>query len=188
MRRAGLLLGCVFLGASAYDQSPTCQLEENYDCWGNDISNTPLPKGGTAQSCCSLCTATSGCGGFVLDQYDPQGKRVPTCYFKTECTARNAKPGATAGSTKRPAPGSQYTNHYESENPLGIKPDPVRSNNYFIILGDWGKFGGPSSGDCMDSVAKMILRFAAKQKAAGKKLLFVAVVGDNVSGTAGLLA
>ena len=40
-----------------------------------------------------------------------------------------------------------------------------------------GKFGGP--GECQSGVASMIKRFVANQTSLGKKLLFIAAVGDN---------
>ena len=48
-----------------------------------------------------------------------------------------------------------------------------------MMISDWGKSGGPSPGDCMDGVAKMMKAYATKQAAAGKKLLFIATAGDN---------
>jgi len=107
---------------------------------------------------------------------------VNTCYLKNGCPSLRATSGTTAGSPKAPLPPippAGYVNHYDGNNPLKITPDSKRSNNYFLIIGDWGKFDGPSSGDCMDQVAKKILSYAEKQAQAGKKLLFIAAVGDN---------
>jgi len=74
-------------------------------------------------------------------------------------------------------PKDLYTNHYNSANPLGIHADSVRSNNYFLILGDWGTAYSP--GSCQRAVAQHMKDFVARQKAAGKNLLFIASVGDN---------
>ncbi|CAE7779504.1 PAP7 [Symbiodinium sp. CCMP2456] len=52
-----------------------------------------------------------------------------------------------------------------------------RDMSYFLILGDWGKAGGP--GSCQKAVAAHLRAYAEKQALASKKLLFIATVGDN---------
>jgi len=74
------------------------------------------------------------------------------------------------------APG-QYVNYYDGDNPLNIEPHPKRSQNYFLLIGDWGKNGGP--GPCQTAVAELMKDYVRKQDAAGKELLFVGSVGDN---------
>lgn len=171
----GLLSVCQVVDAIYLQGS--CSLQAGYDCYGNDISNVPAS---TPQDCCDLCSNTTGCAAFTHDQYGPTGQKTPTCYLKSACSDKKNKSDAVAGIPGAPpSPQTKYVNNYDGNNPLKIVPDPTRSNNYFIILGDWGKSGGPSDGDCMDQVAKMILRYADKQKQAGKTLLFIAVVGDN---------
>ena len=39
------------------------------------------------------------------------------------------------------------------DNPLNITVDPKRSNNYFLILGDWGSPNFDGSGSCQKEVA-----------------------------------
>jgi hypothetical protein len=65
----------------------------------------------------------------------------------------------------------------DGNNPFKIVPSSTRSNNYFLILGDWGKSGGP--GECQSEVARMMKTYVRDQASAGKKLLFVAVVGGT---------
>jgi len=72
---------------------------------------------------------------------------------------------------------STYINHYDGSNPLAIHTDPVRSNNYFLIIGDWGRAGGP--GPCQTAVAEKMKAYVSQQKAAGKNLLAILSVGDN---------
>lgn len=74
-------------------------------------------------------------------------------------------------------PVEKYKNHYDAANPLQIMTRPLRSNNYFLILGDWGKAGGP--GSCQLAVAAHLREYVAWQKSLGKHLLFIASVGDN---------
>jgi len=70
-----------------------------------------------------------------------------------------------------------YVNNYDGSNPLGIQAAPTRSENYFLIIGDWAKAGGP--GQCQSAVAEKMRQYVAKQKQAGKNLLAVLTVGDN---------
>ncbi|CAE7466482.1 PAP7, partial [Symbiodinium pilosum] len=69
-----------------------------------------------------------------------------------------------------------YHNNYDSDNPLGVKMS-LDGGNYFLILGDWGKAGGP--GSCQKAVAAHLRAYAEKQANESKTLLFVASVGDN---------
>lgn len=87
-----------------------------------------------------------------------------------ESTAAGRRPSFVPAITK-------YENYYDAANPLRIKPWAQRSQNYFIIIGDWGKAGGP--GSCQYAVAGKLQRFVKAQKQAGKHLLFIASVGDN---------
>lgn len=64
-----------------------------------------------------------------------------------------------------------------SENPLGITTNPRRSDNFFLIIGDWGRVG--ESRGCQVQIAQMMKDYVAKQQAQGKKCLFVGSVGDN---------
>eukprot|EP00913_Durusdinium_trenchii_P021859 g20539.t1 len=71
----------------------------------------------------------------------------------------------------------RYVNQYNASNPLKIKVQGLRSRNYFLIIGDWGKAGGP--GSCQLAVAARLREYVTEQKAAGKHLLFIGSVGDN---------
>jgi len=93
------------------------------------------------------------------------------------------------GSSVRPEEGNQqlmsfatvetepYINHYQGNNPLHVEVDPVRSNNYFLIIGDWGKADGP--GPCQRTVAEKMRSYVEAQKSAGKRLMVIGSVGDN---------
>ena len=73
-----------------------------------------------------------------------------------------------------------YVSHYDPANPLQIKVKAPRSDNYFLMLGDWGKPPGLyAKGDCQDKVKDMMWAYVKKQTAAGKNLLFIAAIGDN---------
>ncbi len=92
-------------------------------------------------------------------------------------------PTPTPTPSPSPSPGSGcstssgWTNQYEGTNPLSIVPDGTRSKNYFLILGDWGRAGGP--GHCQTQVANLMKKYVQGQKTAGKTCLFIAAVGDN---------
>jgi len=75
------------------------------------------------------------------------------------------------------APTGPYINQYDPNNPLRIQSSPVRSNNFFLLLGDWGKAFAP--GPCQLSVAQKMREYVASQREQGKNLLFVGTVGDN---------
>jgi hypothetical protein len=153
--------------------------------------------GADAHVCCGLCSNTTGCKAFTHDQYNQQGKKASTCFLKSACPSRdrnanavagvlNAKP-TPAGPTPPPTPApptppptpepAGYILNYDGDNPMHIVGDHNRSKNYFLILGDWGKSGGP--GPCQKTVAQKMLTFATKRKAIGYTLLFIAAVGDN---------
>ena len=70
-----------------------------------------------------------------------------------------------------------YVNQYNASNPLKIKTHDDRGKNYFLIIGDWGKAGGP--GSCQLAVATRLRQYVTEQRALGKQLLFIASVGDN---------
>jgi hypothetical protein len=75
------------------------------------------------------------------------------------------------------APPAPYVNLYNGSNPLSIRAAPKRDDNYFLILGDWGKSGGP--GSCQWKVANMMKAYVLSQSKAGKTLLAIVTVGDN---------
>jgi len=79
-----------------------------------------------------------------------------------------------------------WRNHYEADNPLNIEPLRQRSDNYFLVLGDWGKsiqyVDGSrikGRGECQWEVFQKINAYVKSQAARGKRLLFVANVGDS---------
>ena len=64
------------------------------------------------------------------------------------------------------------------DNYLNIPIDKNYSNNYFIIIGDWGAAEGPNV-ILQRKVAKLMEEYISIQTKAGKKLLFFVSVGDN---------
>lgn len=148
-----------------------CTAVSGRQCYGDDIKDMGIAS--TAADCCSACKSTPGCAAWTwnadIDQH---------CWVKTNCSDTRFDSKYVSGfASSPPTPPTEYVNNYDGDNPLGIVADPVRSNNYFLILGDWGKSGGP--GQCQSEVANKMNAFVEQQKAAGKTLLFVAVVGDN---------
>jgi len=96
-----------------------------------------------------------------------------------DATAAVKASGNFTGAASRPvlAAEMQYFNNYDGDNPRTIRADPVRSNNYLLVIGDWGRAGGP--GPCQTAVAEKMKAYVAQQKAAGKTLLAILSVGDN---------
>lgn len=70
-----------------------------------------------------------------------------------------------------------------ADNPLGITSLTKRSDNFFLIIGDWGAptdaSWAHSTGGCQRKVAEMMKDYVRKYEAQGKKCLFVGAVGDN---------
>lgn len=60
---------------------------------------------------------------------------------------------------------------------MGIQPLTKRSDNFFLLIGDWGKDGGAAG--CQKKVAQMMNEYVAKYQQQGKKCLFVGALGDN---------
>ena len=78
-------------------------------------------------------------------------------------------------------PSSDYKLNYNNtdDNYLKIYVDPITSNNYFMIIGDWGGNFQTPYGNVQKAVAAKMLEYYNKQKSSGKNLLFIATVGDN---------
>jgi len=86
-----------------------------------------------------ICKKSSG--GCTGENGDPwaTGSFVPCCDGLEKVLINGhykcIKPG--------PTPPSSYTNHFDPNNPLNVQVKGSRSDNYFIILGDWGKADYP---------------------------------------------
>eukprot|EP00928_Gymnodinium_smaydae_P005125 TRINITY_DN11760_c0_g2_i1.p1 TRINITY_DN11760_c0_g2~~TRINITY_DN11760_c0_g2_i1.p1 ORF type:complete len:712 (+),score=109.53 TRINITY_DN11760_c0_g2_i1:128-2137(+) len=104
----------------------------------------------------------------------PPTPAPPTVSPTPPTSAPTAAP--TSAPTTAPTP-PPYRNYYNGSNPLSIQAAPRRSDNYFLIIGDWGKFNGP--GPCQLAIAAKMKEYVARQSALGKKLLLVGTVGDN---------
>lgn len=129
---------------------------------GDIANNTEVQVGALQVHVPANCSLHLGCAGLAGDCCPTMGGMMLTC-----CNQE----GPIANSV------GMYINNYNGSNPLSIKPDPRRSNNYFLIIGDWGKADGP--GHCQSAVAQLMQAYVQKQSAQGKKLLFIAAVGDN---------
>lgn len=58
------------------------------------------------------------------------------------------------GNEKEMAEPTSYTFEFDrTNNPLNIHVDSKRSNNYFLVLGDWGSPNFDGSGSCQKEVA-----------------------------------
>jgi len=53
----------------------------------------------------------------------------------------------------------------------------MRSKNYFLLLGDWGRHDAP--GPCQMEVARKLKTYVSRQKSDGKTVLAVGLAGDN---------
>ncbi|CAE7945115.1 PAP3, partial [Symbiodinium sp. KB8] len=95
----------------------------------------------------SACADHLGCAHLSGDCCPPGGPQMDCCSNNTALRRL----------------GGPYINNYDGQNPLGIQPNGQRSQNYFLMIGDWGRAGSP--GPC--------------QRAVADHLLFIASVGDN---------
>merc|ERR1712070_920887 len=43
---------------------PNCELKQDFNCWGSDISNSPAHR---PETCCKRCAKTPGCKAFTHD-------------------------------------------------------------------------------------------------------------------------
>lgn len=83
--------------------------------------------------------------------------------------------GQSFGQVARDRP--PYVNYYNGSNPLNIQASQRRSDNYFLMIGDWGRAGGP--GSCQLAVAEKMKQYVREQAQAGKRILAVVSAGDN---------
>lgn len=168
-----------FASANANDSSARtegiCDVSKGLQCWGDDIKN--IGPVSTDAECCQACQAFSGCNAWTWNWQNGRD-----CYLKSACSdKRNDSLYHSGIGAPGPSPPSP-------DNPLGIVPLPKRSDNFFLIIGDWG-VPRPSSnwpyaaGQCQDKVAQMMKDYVQKFEAQGKKCLFVGAVGDNFYST-----
>jgi len=109
----------------------------------------------------SACADHLGCAHLSGDCCPPGGPQLDCC----------------SNTTALRRLGGPYVNNYDGQNPLGIQPNGQRSQNYFLIIGDWGRADSP--GPCQRAVADHLKAYVSRQQQQGKKLLFIASVGDN---------
>jgi hypothetical protein len=74
-------------------------IEEQIDYTGNDICTTSCPKSSTAEGCCSICAATSGCGAFTWTN-----SNEGTCWLKSGKTASTSCAGCRSAWLGPPIP------------------------------------------------------------------------------------
>lgn len=154
-------------------KAASCNAQTSVQCYGQDVMDAGYASSSTA--CCDMCRSHASCNAWTYNTGVDKH-----CWLKTGCSDRRTGDSRyTSGVNTAPPPGppSGWVNQYDGNNPFKIVPSSTRSNNYFLILGDWGKSGGP--GECQSEVARMMKTYVRDQASAGKKLLFVAVVGDN---------
>jgi len=121
------------------------------------------------------CYDWEGCDGLPGDCCPATDGTMLACCGSADPPAVPPTASPVAGAPPPPLQG--YRNIYAGNNPLGIQALSPRSNNYFLIIGDWGRSGGP--GACQANVAARMKDYVQGQKNAGKNLLFIASVGDN---------
>ena len=143
------------------------------NCYGGghgaiDLESPPGSNAGimSLADCQQKCANMEMCDGITVRK---QASGQYECYRRGSVDFTDCDQHSEYDSYKYccgPEPQTEYINHYDPNNPLKIVPDnQTRSNNYFLIIGDWGRSGGPSAGDCMDGVARMMKAYAAKQVA-----------------------
>jgi len=172
--------------------------------WGDhgakDIdTDDTAPTGMSVNSCEARCDGDASCDCVAFRPSDGKCWKRAACvpakfgtdslydtYVKVSAPPPPPSPTPSPTPTPTPTPGgsgsgckdtSGWVNQYEGNNPLGIKPAANREDNYFLIIGDWGKDGGP--GSCQNRVAELMKQYVQNQAEQGKKLLFIASVGDN---------
>merc|ERR1719454_524001 len=123
------------------------------------------PCSSTSRACCNphlknppqFCPGGGGqcqeCGGGVACECPSQHQPtpLPTPAGPTPHTPRPTP----VGPTPRPTPPLPA-------NPLGITPLSRRSDNFFLIIGDWGKPDW-ANGGCQRKVAQMMKDYVAKK-------------------------
>lgn len=111
-------------------------------------------------------------------------KKAVTVYLeaaKTNKTVANAGKGVILLGAHLGSSGG-WTNDYNGDNELNIVPAARRSDNYILIIGDWGcrrNIWNHYTGGCQDAVAKKMKEYVQNMKNQGKKCLLIAAVGDN---------
>eukprot|EP00927_Polykrikos_kofoidii_P001714 TRINITY_DN10670_c0_g1_i1.p1 TRINITY_DN10670_c0_g1~~TRINITY_DN10670_c0_g1_i1.p1 ORF type:complete len:451 (+),score=55.10 TRINITY_DN10670_c0_g1_i1:69-1421(+) len=154
-----------------------CNSLHSTQCWGSDIKN--IGKVYTHEACCQACQQTPGCNAWTWNW-----KYGKACYLKKDCSDRRTlyechsgigggppTPTPPPSPVPPPSPGpGLYIN------PLNIKPNAKRSDNFFLLLGDYGT-PDYHTGHCQKKIGKMMQDYVRKQS--GKKALFVGALGDN---------
>ena len=71
-----------------------CTPLDNKSCQGGDITNAPGPN---AAACCNGCNELPGCNAYTYDQYNRQGQKQGTCYYKSSCDSTATNYNAASG-------------------------------------------------------------------------------------------
>ncbi|CAE7438636.1 cal-1 [Symbiodinium sp. CCMP2592] len=164
----------------------TPELQDSFENWfvqprrPESTSATTTPSSSVQQQQHQESTKPSTQMPTTVGGVTSAAATTDTTTFLTSTTAPEVC--AELGEGRFPAvpAGDKYVNQYDPHNQLRIAADPCRSNNYFIVIGDWGKAldaGGP--GSCQLKVADLVKSYVRAQRQAGKTLLFIASVGDN---------
>lgn len=137
------------------------------------------------EQCCQLCQeSTRGCKAWSWQfseghcHLHSSCQRIPNSKYHSgtlDPGPSPSPPGPSPGPSPGPAPGPAPAP--TPDNPLGIQPLPKRSDNFFLLIGDYGHDGGPNG--CTSKVADMMNDYVRNQQAQGKRVLFVGALGDN---------
>lgn len=166
------------------------QKHELWHCGGAmsaDCGACGYCRDGTGENCDGWCEGDRETveNGQKHETWHCSGYMKAQCGGCSYCGGGGSVPAPTPSGSD-PVPGNgEWVNHYDPKNPLNIQPDATRSNNYFILLGDWGASDWTSpDANCQRAVADH-MKNLVKTDMAGKTLLFVAALGDNFYATAG---
>ena len=171
------------------------------DVWNsNDCTSQCIYKSCIPNCNGKLCGDEDGCSGtcktgtcertgdICQNGVCKQPQCIPTCNGNMcgdndgcggTCKRGSCPTGDTCVDGKCQIPVTDYTlNYNKNDNYLKIIPDPIPDNNYFILLGDWGGTTNTKT-IAQKKVAESMKTYYIEQKKAGKKLLFIATLGDN---------
>jgi len=154
--------------------------EKGYNCFfghgASEIDKGPIGKL-TVAECEDKCNEVADCTAITYatvggDCWRRKDIQLSACDKGSsyDTYINGPAPGPTP-----PAPPSPY-------NPLNIQALPRRSDNFFLVIGDWGAPNWAARG-CQERVASMMKDYVKKYEAQGKKCLFVGAVGDNFYAT-----
>ena len=139
--------------AAAWTQHSSVNCYPGHGAKSTRPNDAPL-HGLTLAQCEAQCSATPPCSAIVV--------QPGNCWFRSDVQLSQCVHGykgfdtyVSAGGPSPPSPPSPPgppspplpppppppagypIDNFDGENPLGIKPSPKRSDNYFLVIGDW---------------------------------------------------